>query len=1363
MPDKAGNQMKMGEDFVPQRSIFEKVAQGTGAGNGTARDSGAAEIMLQATEALREAGDWRSLLTGFSRKIALHMRDVFAVFVVVSGELRFRWTTHMDRLGERQEVKYEELLPLNADFGESVKKVRGPSSGIELIDSISISTGCTEFILFRGTSRGNASVYLYTGGRRSLSQAEIDAFASVTVVLDSIIKREFAVGEQLAHSARLAAAIELGSQIGDSALASSFLNRAADTIQKKMGVDYVALIILDEGRGEVELAGISESLTPLYDTPQSMRLGKIIHTVTGQKEKLVIGDIETSGYRPLGTGVRWAALVPLETHSRHNALLILESRRSSPYSESELRDIELVSTMLSERLTSSIFISDRDRKVLLRNMLLEEMLLLHRESDPVKIADESLSFIESVVPSTISVFYVLNESRSTLIPVTSRGLFAEEMLSFSVAIGEGIVGKAISNDKPEIINDARADLRAVNMPGAPNEPESILVIPIKSIKEDIGVITLHRSGKRGYSPEDMDVISLVARQLSTVMERANAAVEMRKIVQEKETEAMLSSQLAEEFIEELREEGQETLAPRMLRRCSEFSGCDSGALYVRMAGSDIFRCVAFRPVMRPNAARELKGEEMEALKKQGVRLANNVCIIEDMYSVEDACDRLGFTLDTDAAGDGSGLGAPYMLAYSGGGSAGCESVFMGLGFQQAKSRQLFRGHLLQKLLSFFELRYSKINDRKIDSDELLRAKKGSYFKDLVYAETDMTRLFEKAVPAIADLAGCSLTAVYLVNYSNSSFDRMAATAFSGMPQPPERMAMEQAQVLVTAIQSRKKITSLRQEGEDLPFHSFFSNSLLVGKISSMDAMDYLVVAGYDRENDMSAGEAFFSELLKTLSAKVRQLTALSQERHRTGLLNLIDEMSRSIVRQGEFGRMLDAVSSAAGHLIGSEYALVGLLSSSNIEWNGYYDTRVPEFIEKLAIKSMEKGMESIVNDASDGLIAQDVSAGLIQNLMIYPVTARESGLPPLFILLINKLGGQGFNENDVWILERLSSNITASIKTIEALKQEKLMKRKAELKKAELTELLDGIEGGIIRIDNEGAISFANSIARKMLGLDGSDRAPKLVELLSDTDSLQVVDFMESIRKGERFEGEYTFHVGNTMRRIHVSGKQITDRGKKRGTVLYARDEGAVRQEKATPGGTGLVMERHAEIRGMRFELRRGFSYAVSEEKPAVAYATLLDLISAGFDALVISREHPSKLREKYDLGTADLRWLTQVVGNNNLDPSKLSVITSAIISFLERHDNAVVFLDGVEYLLANNNMIRVIAMMENVMQKVVDGGAVMLAAINRLTFDQKDLAMIGKMFEELDTVELKKRYMNRGIEEFVGVDGDSSNGDAND
>ena len=71
--------------------------------------------------------------------------------------------------------------------------------------------------------------------------------------------------------------------------------------------------------------------------------------------------------------------------------------------------------------------------------------------------------------------------------------------------------------------------------------------------------------------------------------------------------------------------------------------------------------------------------------------------------------------------------------------------------------------------------------------------------------------------------------------------------------------------------------------------------------------------------------------------------------------------------------------------------------------------------------------------------------------------------------------------------------------------------------------------------------------------------------------------------------------------------------------------------------------------------------------------------------------------------------------------------------------------------------------MLESVMQRTVDRGAVIIASADRLTFDQKDLAMIEKMFEELDLREMKRRYLNTEIEKFDTNKIEPAGDDAND
>ena len=1311
-------------------------------------------------DVLTDAGDWKSLLFSFGRHIARLRKDMFVIFVVISRDLRFRWTSHQELIGELDETKYEDLLPLNADFGDSKKAIKAPGSGIRLIDEISLATGVTDFILFRGTESGVPTLYTYVGVRTQLSLDEELALSLVNRIFDSVIRREFAVGEQLSHSSRLAAAIELGNQLHEGAIANNVLNKIADIIQKRMGIDYVALMVTDETGHSLEFAGMSESLTPLYDSPQSMKLSSMIIGVAGQNEPLVIKDVESLGYKPLGTGTRWAALIPVKTNSKGSAILIMESRSPVPLDDVEFRDVEFLSQILGARMSSSLLISEKDRKILFRNMLLEEILLLHRENDPVRIAEEALSFINSVIPSSISVFYVLNEGRSLLIPVTSRGVFADEMLSFSVKLGEGIVGRTISNDKPVLIQEANADAASINIPGTPNEPEAILAIPMKSVREDIGVIALHRIGKKTFSAEEIEMAEITGRQFSTVMERANAALEIRKSYAEKEKENSMHSVLAEQLIESLDSPDSDSFASKVLSSALRFSTCETGMLLLKKDGESQLQCLCTDLKYFGGGGCSISAASLNGMMHDMVKLATRTYTQEGETETSAAIDAFGAAP--------AGVERPVfrnMLIHESSEKNGQSVLLIGFGFQSNLRKDVYRNTVTQKLLDFYNSRHIGIKTSMSDHADLQRLSKIAAFKDAVGDEIEVQSVYRKVCGYATERLGAAFAAIYSIDYMQAVLRLAASSGGEGVVQA--EIMMKYATHLTGTHGMHPQVSEFPPSvDENVP--ALFGNRLVAWRMSTIDGTDFLFMAGYPPDCHMSEHIHIYNEMAPFISRRVRQLSALSEERHRHGLFSTVDEIGKKVASHRDFGGMMDAFASAAGHIIGAEYALAGTLSSSYIEWSGYFETKIPDSIERLALKAAEKGEAMVINSFENVRIEGETeSDGYVRELLIYPLYKGSGTEIRAVLLLINRFGQGGFSESDVTILDRLTSNVINSFSATETLKQEKQLKRVAEVRQIELSEILDDMDEPIMRLSIHGNIEFANRAARQLLAMQPGTGGDKIVSLLDDGDAYQVADLSENIRRGERFESSYLFASSEGPRKIIVSASPLSGRDR-RGFILRLREEaGNGTDETKALQWVGKEMEAsgtvHSPVEGVRYSMKRGFSYMIPEQKPLLAYLALVDFKKAGFNPLVITRQHPSKLREKYDLGNTEIRWLTQVVGSSNLDPSKISVIGSAILSFIERHKNAVVFLDGLEYLLSNNSMMKVMGMLESVMQKTVDTSSVLLVAIDKMTFEQRELAILEKLFEEIDIGDLKRGYLSTELEKFDSDKPDSTRADAND
>src|SRR3989304_6158554 len=125
---------------------------------------------------------------------------------------------------------------------------------------------------------------------------------------------------------------------------------------------------------------------------------------------------------------------------------------------------------------------------------------------------------------------------------------------------------------------------------------------------------------------------------------------------------------------------------------------------------------------------------------------------------------------------------------------------------------------------------------------------------------------------------------------------------------------------------------------------------------------------------------------------------------------------------------------------------------------------------------------------------------------------------------------------------------------------------------------------------------------------------------------------------------------------------------------------------------------------GKKRDLDEGRSYLVEERKPARALAHFQRAIEQGYRPLYITRQHPN-----------------HVVRHN------LNSLSNLISNFVADGDRAVVLLDGIEYLMMNNDFPRLLQFLEYINEQIALRRGILLLSLDDRAFDQKDLAYIEK------------------------------------
>ncbi|MEM4264899.1 MAG: DUF835 domain-containing protein, partial [Thermoplasmata archaeon] len=153
------------------------------------------------------------------------------------------------------------------------------------------------------------------------------------------------------------------------------------------------------------------------------------------------------------------------------------------------------------------------------------------------------------------------------------------------------------------------------------------------------------------------------------------------------------------------------------------------------------------------------------------------------------------------------------------------------------------------------------------------------------------------------------------------------------------------------------------------------------------------------------------------------------------------------------------------------------------------------------------------------------------------------------------------------------------------------------------------------------------------------------------------------------------------------------------------------------------------EIQAEASKLEKSSTYLVEEDKPETSYRLFLKLLEGGMKGCCVTRNYPAKIRTKFSLGDVPLYWLTNVGKEAAIRPKDLEKLAVTIEQHLSQN-GAVILLDGLEYLITNNNFITVLRMIQSLRDQVTLHQSILIVAVNSSTLERHQLNLLEREFD---------------------------------
>jgi DNA-binding response OmpR family regulator len=143
--------------------------------------------------------------------------------------------------------------------------------------------------------------------------------------------------------------------------------------------------------------------------------------------------------------------------------------------------------------------------------------------------------------------------------------------------------------------------------------------------------------------------------------------------------------------------------------------------------------------------------------------------------------------------------------------------------------------------------------------------------------------------------------------------------------------------------------------------------------------------------------------------------------------------------------------------------------------------------------------------------------------------------------------------------------------------------------------------------------------------------------------------------------------------------------------------------------------------------------YLIKDATRVNTFLAFKALINRGHQGLCITRITPNKITESYGINNVEFKWLSTHCNEDwCISPTNLFKISNIIRKFMNRNKSAVVLLEGLEYLVTQNNFIKILRLTQTFSEYAYLFNGTILIPIDLLSLEEKEIRLLARETTEL-------------------------------
>ncbi len=380
------------------------------------------------------------------------------------------------------------------------------------------------------------AILLYSSINHTWSKADRELGALFARQLGSIVSGSLLLADARSDAARLKAVQELSWRLnriqGVDAIGEAIVAEA----DKLIAHDTIRVYRVDTTRGMCEpIAFQGEFLgigRPSIDQLRVPIGTGITGWVAAHNQAVRLADARRdSRGQQVGNprGAESMLAVPMAWESSVLGVIVVSRDGYDHFSDGDQRMLEVFAGYAAQSIVSAEAFAELEQQRLeLANRLERQHRLLEISErllatlEPTSVLDQIADSLGALIAFDSLAIFRLDHAGGVRRALVVRDPDADAIREHTPPIDAGINGWALAHGEAVLANDAQDDPRAIQIPGTPVSPESLIVCPLMADGVAVGTLNVARMGadRRRFSADEFELARLFATQASIAMRNA---------------------------------------------------------------------------------------------------------------------------------------------------------------------------------------------------------------------------------------------------------------------------------------------------------------------------------------------------------------------------------------------------------------------------------------------------------------------------------------------------------------------------------------------------------------------------------------------------------------------------------------------------------------------------------------------------------------------------------------------------------------------------------------------------------------------------------------------------------------------------